>query len=78
LQLWRDAKGGDIYQATQVFGSRWCYSAEALVLEVPSIVCPVENNYLINPKYPDFAKIQELSREVVTLDNRLLSTLKQG
>ena len=71
LQLWRDAKDNDTYKATQIFGTQWCKAAKELILEVSSIVCPFEKNYLLNPKHPDFAKVKEVNREIVTLDRRL-------
>jgi RES domain-containing protein len=70
LQLWRDAKDGNLYKATQSFGSRWSRSVKELMLEVPSIVCPFEKNYLLNPQHPDFSKVKEVSREIITLNKR--------
>jgi hypothetical protein len=32
-------------------------STDSLILEVPSAVVPIENNYLINPGNPDFDEI---------------------
>jgi RES domain-containing protein len=72
LQLWRDAKDGDTYKATQLYGSRWSQTGKEFMLEVPSVVCPFEKNYLVNPKHPDFVKVKETGREIVTLDKRLL------
>ncbi|MGL4612123.1 MAG: RES family NAD+ phosphorylase [Trueperaceae bacterium] len=71
LQLWRDAKDGNMYKATQIFGTHWSKTATEFMLEVPSVVCPFEKNYLINPQHPDFGKIKEVSREIVKLDKRL-------
>jgi RES domain-containing protein len=72
LQLWRDAKDGDTYKATQIFGTTWSQIGKEFMLEVPSVVCPFEKNYLINPQHPDFVKVKEAGREIVRLDNRLL------
>jgi RES domain-containing protein len=72
LQLWRDAKNGDTYKATQIFGTQWSQTGKEFMLEVPSVVCPFEKNYLINPQHPDFVKVKEVGREIVTLDNRLI------
>lgn len=71
LQLWRDAQNVDTYKTTQIFGTQWANSGKELMLEIPSVVCPFEKNYLINPKHPGFAKVREVRREVVILDNRL-------
>lgn len=35
-------------------GDDWVQSKPSLILEVPSVVVPSENNYLINPSHPDF------------------------
>ena len=40
------------------FGDAWVQSATSAVLRVPSSLVPAENNYLLNPKHADFAKLQ--------------------
>ncbi|MBT0961330.1 RES family NAD+ phosphorylase [Denitromonas iodatirespirans] len=41
----------------QALGSDWIARGSSAVLAVPSAVIPAERNYLINPRHPDFAKI---------------------
>ena len=41
----------------QALGSDWIARGSSAVLAVPSAVIPAELNYLINPRHPDFAKI---------------------
>jgi len=39
-------------------GDAWAASAVSVALCVPSVVIPTEQNFLLNPKHPDFAKLQ--------------------
>ncbi|MFI3118916.1 MAG: RES family NAD+ phosphorylase [Methylococcaceae bacterium] len=42
---------------SQLIGGRWIEQCKTAVLAVPSAVIPEENNYLLNPLHPDFAKL---------------------
>ncbi|MFV0663383.1 RES family NAD+ phosphorylase [Denitromonas sp.] len=42
----------------QALGSDWITRGTSAVLAVPSAVIPAELNYLINPRHPDFARIE--------------------
>ncbi|MGH8217199.1 MAG: RES family NAD+ phosphorylase [Steroidobacteraceae bacterium] len=39
-------------------GSRWVAESRSVVLRVPSIVVDGEFNYLLNPRHPDFARLE--------------------
>jgi RES domain-containing protein len=52
-------------------GSEWLRFGRTAVLSVPSAVVPREWNYLLNPAYPDFAKIEIGKAEPFHLDPRL-------
>lgn len=39
-------------------GDDWVAAARSVVLQVPSVIVPLENNYLLNPRHPDFRKLQ--------------------
>jgi len=41
----------------KTIGDRWVKKRKSAVLKVPSVVIPVEYNYLLNPNHPDFEKI---------------------
>lgn len=43
---------------TQLIGDRWILSNSSVVLEVPSVVVPLERNFLINSNHPAFGKIR--------------------
>jgi RES domain-containing protein len=42
----------------QQLGDNWAGMKKSVLLAVPSIIIPNELNYLINPKHPDFSKIE--------------------
>ena len=43
--------------ALQRLGDEWAASMRSVALEVPSAIVDVENNVLLNPAHPDFAKV---------------------
>ena len=43
--------------SVRAIGDEWVASARSAVLQVPSIVIPGENNYLINIAHPEFRKL---------------------
>lgn len=58
--------------ATKDLGAQWIQAAASAVLAVPSAIIPIELNYLINPKHPDFSKISIGKPEAFAFDKRLL------
>ena len=55
----------------RAFGSVWIERCTEAILIVPSVVAPMENNILINPRHPQFSTIR-LSNEIrVHWDERL-------
>ena len=57
---------------SQSIGDRWLESARSAVLRVPSVVVPAESNYLLNPRHPDFDRIEIAAPEVLRVDPRLI------
>lgn len=53
-------------------GDAWLRSAASAVLSVPSVIVPVERNYLFNPRHPDFAKVRIGRPQGFPLDARLV------
>jgi RES domain-containing protein len=47
-------RGMDAYPQLQQLGSEWYQSNKSLILKVPSAVIPMEYNYIINTRHPDF------------------------
>jgi RES domain-containing protein len=58
-------------RSTQATGDAWIKGAESAVLRVPSVIVPEEWNYLLNPKHPDFSKIQVGQPSPFDFDPRL-------
>lgn len=59
--------------ASQAVGDEWALSQQSLVLKVPSVVEPMESNYLINPLHPDYDALEIGHPTPLQLDARLLS-----
>jgi RES domain-containing protein len=57
---------------TQALGTRWVIEGASAVLAVPSSIIPLEHNFLINPRHPDFCKISIGKLDTFSFDKRLL------
>jgi RES domain-containing protein len=57
----------------QDFGSKWLTSLRSAVLQVPAVVMPVESNFLLNPRHPQFAKVSIVREVPFSFDSRLLA-----
>jgi len=60
-------------QSTQEIGTKWMNEAEHLVVSVPSVVVPIERNFLTHPVHPECAKSQIGATSTLDLDRRLYS-----
>jgi RES domain-containing protein len=54
-------------------GSMWARNLTGAVLAVPSAVIPAEQNYLLNPLHPDFARITIGEPQPFVTDPRLFA-----
>ena len=52
-------------------GDQWFRSGSTAILAVPSVVIPMEYNYLVNPSHPDFMKLGVEFSQPFELDPRL-------
>ena len=59
--------------ASQAVGDKWAQGQQSLVLKVPSVVEPMESNYLINPLHPDYDALEIGDPTPLQLDARLLN-----
>ncbi len=57
--------------STKAVGDLWLREAFSPVYRVPSVMSPVENNYLINPVHPDFKRLSISGPMTISLDSRL-------
>lgn len=60
---------------THAIGDRWLAAGASLALRVPSMIVPVESNYLINPAHPRFASLSQGRAMPFDYDKRLLTGL---
>lgn len=65
---WRDYPAP---AALQSIGDQWAAGRRSAVLRVPSAVVPIEFNFLLNPRHPDFAKIEIGAARAFRFDPRL-------
>lgn len=56
----------------QELGDDWVRRMTTPVMKVPSAVVPVEFNYVLNPRHPDFSKLVIGERQTLPIDPRLL------
>ena len=41
----------------RAIGDAWAAARASVVLQVPSVIVPAENNYLLNPRHPGFSRL---------------------
>lgn len=56
---------------TADIGTEWAERLESVILMVPSAVIAREQNYILNPRHPDFSRVRFLSPEPFHFDDRL-------
>jgi RES domain-containing protein len=56
----------------RAIGDHWIKGRESLLLRVPSVIVPTENNYLLNPSHPAFSSANVHPAEPFEFDPRLL------
>ena len=57
--------------ALQELGDRWAADGTSVVLRVPSVVVPLESNFILNPRHPDFGEVVIGSGRPFQFDPRL-------
>ena len=65
---WRHVRAPD---STRDMGTMWVKRGSSAVLRVPSVIIPVEYNYVLNPLHGDFTKIKIGSPEPFSFDPRM-------
>lgn len=45
--------------STALIGDEWLTSGASLALAVPSVIVPEQDNFLLNPKHPEFQEVAE-------------------
>lgn|SRR5690242_7157770 len=57
---------------TQFLGDDFLKNGLSMILKVPSVVVPEEQNILLNPMHIDFKKVKIVSSQLLELDKRLM------
>ncbi len=65
---WRDDPAP---ASTQAVGDLWVAGAASPILRVPSVLIPEETNFLLNPRHPDFPRLQIGEPAGFAFDRRL-------
>src|SRR5262249_44806365 len=60
-------------QSTQEIGTKWMTRADYLFVSVPSVVLPMERNFIVNPAHHHFPKIRLGPPLALDVDARLFS-----
>lgn len=58
-------------ESLQEIGQLWIAETRAAILVVPSVVIPIERNYIINPAHPEFRGIRVANPEAFIFDPRM-------
>lgn len=66
---WREAPSPE---KLRLYGAEWHNKKSSCILQVPSVVIPQENNYVLNPYHPDFKKIVTNTPQPFAFDPRTL------
>lgn len=56
------------------FGSNWAHSKKSLVLDLPSVVIPLERNYVLNPAHRGIERVKAKNLGRFAYDARLMGT----
>lgn len=65
----------DTRPLTKRMGDEFLKSKSSLLLAVPSVLMPEENNYLVNVLHPDMKKMKVIFKRRISFDKRLTSGL---
>ena len=57
---------------TREIGDRWVRERRSAVLALPSVISPVDTNFLLNPEHRDFKRIRIAPPHDYDFDPRLL------
>jgi len=61
--------------ASQSVGDDWISRRDSLVLQVPSVLVPEEDNLIVNPEHPGAHEVRIVSTHVFHFDPRLAVTM---
>lgn len=72
---WRESP---VPTSCQEFGDRWLESGESLALAIPSVVVPLERNYVLNPAHAALSEAKVGEPADFVFDPRLLALARES
>lgn len=60
----------DTRPVTRIMGDKFLREKKNVLLAVPSVLVPEENNFVLNPVHPDMKKIKIVARRRILFDKR--------
>jgi RES domain-containing protein len=67
----RDWRSDPAPVSTQALGDAWVREGRSVALRVPSVVVPMESNYVLNPRHPDLTRVAIGTAMPFPFDSRL-------
>jgi RES domain-containing protein len=61
--------------ACRDLGDAWAAARRTLVLRVPAVPVPEEENVLLNPRHPDMTSVRVVARRPFSFDERVLRSI---
>lgn len=74
-KLAEDWDAADIRQYTQQIGDIFLSDKQELLLSIPSVLMPEENNYILNPLHADMKKVRITHSRRIQFDERIERSL---
>lgn len=59
--------------AAQAFGRAWLEGGTELGMKVPSVIVPEESNVILNPRHPDYGRVELQIVRPFTFDGRIFT-----
>jgi RES domain-containing protein len=67
----QDWQARPVSPAARQLGDAWLREGTSLALSIPSVIVPLERNYILNPAHPGFARLVIAEPIVFSFDARL-------
>lgn len=65
---WREEPPSDECKS---IGTNWVKESNSAVLEIPSVIIPIQKNYVLNIEHEDFKKIKIIQKDKFSFDPRM-------
>jgi RES domain-containing protein len=66
----RDWRTSPAPESARSIGDEWIRAGTSAALQMPSVLIPAETNFLLNPRHPDFSKVEISKAQPFEFDPR--------